>query len=74
MVDLELTADVVDLLRRPSPAVMATLRPDGAPVNAATWYLWDNGRILLNLDAADVPSTSEVASPGSPVRSIVSRT
>jgi hypothetical protein len=52
MVDLELTPEVVDLLRRPNPAVMATLRPDGAPVTVATWYLWDKGRFLLNLDAA----------------------
>jgi len=51
MVNLELTPEVVALLRRPNPAVMATLRPDGAPVTVATWYLWDNGRILLSLDA-----------------------
>jgi len=51
MVDLELTPEVMDLLRRPNPAVMATVRPDGAPVTVATWYLWENGRILLNLDA-----------------------
>jgi PPOX class probable F420-dependent enzyme len=30
---------------------MATVRPDGAPVSVATWYLWDGGRVLLNLDA-----------------------
>ncbi len=51
MVDLQLTPEVVDLLRRPNPAVMATPRSDGAPVTVATWYLWDNGRILLSLDA-----------------------
>ena len=51
MVDLELTPEVVDLLRRPNPAVMATVRRDGAPVTVATWYLWDSGRILLSLDA-----------------------
>jgi PPOX class probable F420-dependent enzyme len=43
--------DIVALLQRPNPAVMATVRPDGAPVSVATWYLWDAGRILLNLDA-----------------------
>lgn len=43
--------DVVDLLVKPNPAVMATVRPDGMPVSVATWYLWDDGRILLNLDA-----------------------
>lgn len=45
-------ADLVDLLRNPNPAVMATVRPDGTPVSVATWYLWADGRILLNLDAA----------------------
>lgn len=49
-----LPAKLVELLKRPNPAVMATTRPDGAPVSVATWYLWDEdeGRILLNLDAA----------------------
>ncbi|HEY8472019.1 MAG TPA: PPOX class F420-dependent oxidoreductase [Natronosporangium sp.] len=41
----------VEVLKRPNPAVMATVRSDGAPVSVATWYLWDGGRILLNLDA-----------------------
>ena len=43
--------DVIKLLQQPNHAVMATVRPDGAPVTVATWYLWDDGRILLNLDA-----------------------
>jgi PPOX class probable F420-dependent enzyme len=30
--------------------VMATVRTDGAPVSVATWYVWDDGRILINLD------------------------
>lgn len=43
---------VLDLLRQPNPAVMATVRSDGHPVTVATWYLLeDDGRILLNLDA-----------------------
>lgn len=47
--------DAVELLRRPNPAVMATLRSDGTPVTAATWYLWeDDGRVLVNLDATRV--------------------
>jgi PPOX class probable F420-dependent enzyme len=44
-------ADVVELLKKPNPAVMATVRSDGTPVSVATWYLWEDGRILLNLDA-----------------------
>jgi PPOX class probable F420-dependent enzyme len=47
----ELSPAVIDLLRRPNPAVMATIGPDGAPRSVATWYLWDEGRILLSLDA-----------------------
>src|SRR5881392_3016136 len=43
---------VLDLLRRPNPAVMATLASDGRPVTVATWYLLEeDGRILLGLDA-----------------------
>ena len=43
---------VLDLLRLPSPAVMATVAADGRPVTVATWYLLeDDGRVLLNLDA-----------------------
>src|SRR5829696_314176 len=43
---------VLELLRRPHPAVMATVAADGRPVTVATWYLLeDDGRILLGLDA-----------------------
>lgn len=44
--------ELVELLAKPNPAVMATVHPGGGPVSVATWYLWDGGRILLNLDAA----------------------
>jgi PPOX class probable F420-dependent enzyme len=40
------------LLRRPNPAVIATLKPDGAPHSVATWYLWEDGRVLVNMDAS----------------------
>lgn len=49
-----LPADAVELLQRPNPAVMATLRRDGTPVTAATWYLFEDGRALVNLDAGRV--------------------
>jgi flavin reductase (DIM6/NTAB) family NADH-FMN oxidoreductase RutF len=42
----------VVMLRKPNPAVITTLRRDGQPVSAATWYLWDNGRVLVNMDEA----------------------
>jgi PPOX class probable F420-dependent enzyme len=39
-----------DLLRRANPAVIATLRADGSPHTAATWYAWDGERLLVNMD------------------------
>jgi PPOX class probable F420-dependent enzyme len=45
--------DEVDaFLRIPHPAVVATIRPDGSPHSVATWYDWDDGRVLLNMDAS----------------------
>jgi PPOX class probable F420-dependent enzyme len=38
------------LLREPNPAVMASLKPGGGPLSVATWYLWDDGRVLVSLD------------------------
>ncbi|GCD95575.1 PPOX class F420-dependent oxidoreductase [Embleya hyalina] len=45
-----LPEQAIAMLRKPNPAVMTTLRPDGQPVSTATWYLWDDGRVLINLD------------------------
>ena len=45
-----LPAEVDEFLRRPNPAVVATVRPDGSPHTAATWYLWDGANVLLNMD------------------------
>jgi PPOX class probable F420-dependent enzyme len=41
--------EVDEFLSRPNPAVVATLRPDGSPHTAATWYDWEDGRVLLNM-------------------------
>jgi len=49
---LPLTPEVDEFLRRPNPAVVASLRPDGSPHTVATWYLWDSERVLLNMDAS----------------------
>jgi PPOX class probable F420-dependent enzyme len=43
-----------DFLKRPNPAVVATLRPDGSPHTAATWYDWEDERVLLNMDESRV--------------------
>jgi PPOX class probable F420-dependent enzyme len=42
--------EVDEFLHRPNPAVVATLRPDGSPHTVPTWYDWEDGRVLLNMD------------------------
>jgi len=57
---------VAGLLARPNPALMATLRADGQPVTAATWYLLeDDGRVLLGLDAVRARLRAFGRTPGS---------
>jgi PPOX class probable F420-dependent enzyme len=47
-----LSAEALELLVQPCPAVIAVVRPDGQPVSVATWYLVeDDGRVLVNMDA-----------------------
>jgi PPOX class probable F420-dependent enzyme len=45
-----LPVEVEALLARPSHAVIASSRPNGQPVSVATWYLYENQRILVNMD------------------------
>jgi hypothetical protein len=45
-----LPPDLVAFLAEPNPSVIATIRPDGSPHTAATWYLWVDGRVLVNMD------------------------
>jgi PPOX class probable F420-dependent enzyme len=42
--------EIDEFLAPPNPSVIATLKPDGSPLTAATWYLWENGRVLVNMD------------------------
>jgi PPOX class probable F420-dependent enzyme len=42
----------VEFLAHPNPAVIATVGRDGGPATVATWYLWDRGRVLVNMDEA----------------------
>ena len=37
-------------LAKPNSAVIGTVRPDGSPVTVATWYDWEDGRVLVNMD------------------------
>ena len=48
---LNLPAQVDEFLRQPNPAVIAVVRPDGFPMTVATWYDWEDGRILVNMHA-----------------------
>lgn len=41
---------VGEILARPNPAVIATIRADGQPILVATWYRWLDGRVLVNLE------------------------
>ncbi len=45
-----LPAEVAERMTRPNPAVIAHVRPDGQPVSVATWYLFEDGRVLVNMD------------------------
>jgi PPOX class probable F420-dependent enzyme len=45
-----LPESLVEFLSEPNPAVIATIAPDGSLHTAATWYVWDDGRVLVNMD------------------------
>ena len=49
-----LPPEIDALLRKANPAVIATVRADGSPHTAATWYDWDGERLLVNMDASRV--------------------
>ena len=49
--DLPLPPDVVEFLRRPQHAVIGWSGQGGRPHTVATWYDWDGGEILVNMDA-----------------------
>jgi PPOX class probable F420-dependent enzyme len=40
-----------EFLTQANPSVIGTLDADGAPHTAATWYVWEDGRALVNMDA-----------------------
>jgi PPOX class probable F420-dependent enzyme len=46
-----LPADTVEFLRRPNQAVIGWSGRNGRPFTVATWYDWDDGEILVNMDA-----------------------
>lgn len=50
----DIPPEVAEALEQPWHATMSTLRSDGQPVSVPTWYLFENGQILVNLDAGRV--------------------
>jgi PPOX class probable F420-dependent enzyme len=45
-----LPENLVEFLKQPHAAVIATVRSDGAPYSACTWYDWEGGKVLVNMD------------------------
>ncbi|AEF40594.1 TIGR03618 family F420-dependent PPOX class oxidoreductase [Hoyosella subflava] len=43
--------DVATMFAAPNYATISTVRPDGHPVSVPTWYLFEDGRVLVNMDA-----------------------
>jgi len=50
MTSSPLTDDAKQMLAKPNPAVISTTRRDGQPVSAATWYLFRDDHLLVNMD------------------------
>lgn len=45
-----LPQQLAEFLAQPNPAVIATVKPDGQPVSVPTWYVFEDGKILVNMD------------------------
>lgn len=40
--------ELQELLAKPNPAVISSIREDGSPHSAPTWYDVEGGRVLVN--------------------------
>ncbi|MBX7452144.1 PPOX class F420-dependent oxidoreductase [Mycolicibacterium sp. 3033] len=49
-----LSDEAKEMLAKANPAVISTVRSDGQPVSAATWYLLRGDEILVNMDEGRV--------------------
>jgi PPOX class probable F420-dependent enzyme len=47
-----LPPELDEFLAKPNPAVIASLQPDGSPHSAATWYIWRDGKVEVNMAAS----------------------
>jgi PPOX class probable F420-dependent enzyme len=43
--------EVAEFLTRPNYATISSLRADGQPVSVPTWYLFEDGQVVVNMDA-----------------------
>ncbi|HKF31390.1 MAG TPA: TIGR03618 family F420-dependent PPOX class oxidoreductase [Jatrophihabitantaceae bacterium] len=43
-------AEFSAVLANPNPCVIGLVKENGAPITVATWYLWEDGRVLVNMD------------------------
>ena len=50
MAQTRLSESAKELLGKANPAVISTVRSDGQPVSAATWYLLRGEQLLVNMD------------------------
>jgi PPOX class probable F420-dependent enzyme len=51
MASLPIHPPFEEILRRPNPAVLACVRPNGTPHSCAAWYLWEGDRVVLTFGA-----------------------
>lgn len=45
----ELSVEMMEFLRRPNMAVLATLRKDGSPHQTVVWYLYEDGEVKISI-------------------------
>ena len=45
-----LPEEAVAFLTRPNYATISVVRPDGQPVSVPTWYLFEDGQVVVNMD------------------------
>jgi PPOX class probable F420-dependent enzyme len=45
-----LSEEHLAVLAKPNPSIIGTVAPDGAPNTVATWYVWDDGHAIVNMD------------------------